>query len=142
MTTIPGGWLNHNWIQVAYQLADSVSGFAYSFCGTYLILFLMNLIPGLSLRVSAEEEEIGLDEAQLGEFTYDNAESRRDAESVIFGEAKVVQFAAVDRGKGVYNGGESERASAEMVLMPDNVRVGENFQEDHDHDDVQYNVEL
>jgi hypothetical protein len=141
MTSIPGGWLNHNWIQVAYQLADSVSGFVYSFFGTYIILFVMDLIPGLSLRASAEEEEMGLDEAQLGEFAYDYAESRKDAESVYFGEAKVVHFAAVDRGKGVYSSAESGRASMEMVLIPDNVRAGENLQEDHDHD-IQYDVEL
>ena len=30
-TEIPGGWLDHNYIQLGYQLADSVAGFAYSF---------------------------------------------------------------------------------------------------------------
>lgn len=65
---IPGGWLNHNYIQLAYQLADSVAGFSYSFGMTCIILFLMNLVPGLSLRASAEEEEMGLDDGQLGEF--------------------------------------------------------------------------
>ncbi|KAJ3497168.1 hypothetical protein NLJ89_g10385 [Agrocybe chaxingu] len=30
-TEIPGGWLDQNYIQLAYQLADSVAGFAYSF---------------------------------------------------------------------------------------------------------------
>ena len=65
---IDGGWLNHNYIQLAYQLADSVAGFSYSFGMTCIILFLMNLVPGLSLRASAEEEEMGLDDGQLGEF--------------------------------------------------------------------------
>jgi len=68
---IPGGWLNGHYIQLAYQLADCVTGFSYSFFGTCIILFLMNLVPGLSLRVSEEEEEVGLDEAQIGEFAYD-----------------------------------------------------------------------
>jgi Amt family ammonium transporter len=31
----------------------------------------MNLVPGLSLRVSASEEDVGIDDAQLGEFAYD-----------------------------------------------------------------------
>jgi Amt family ammonium transporter len=37
----------------------------------------MNLIPGLSLRVPAEEEELGLDDGQLGEFAYDYVELTR-----------------------------------------------------------------
>lgn len=43
---IDGGWLNHHWVQLGYQLADCVSGFGYSFVMTCLILFLMNLVPG------------------------------------------------------------------------------------------------
>jgi len=45
----------------------------------------MNLVPGLSLRVSEDEEEVGLDEAQIGEFAYDYVELRRDFGDVIFG---------------------------------------------------------
>ncbi|KAI9734906.1 MAG: ammonium transporter Amt1 [Cirrosporium novae-zelandiae] len=77
-TVIPGGWLNHNWIQLGYQLADSVSGFVYSFGGSCIILFLMNLIPGLSLRCSEEAEIAGIDEAEIGEFAYDYVELTRD----------------------------------------------------------------
>lgn len=40
----------------------------------------MNLIPGLSLRVTAEEEEIGLDDAELGEFAYDYVEITRSVD--------------------------------------------------------------
>lgn len=65
---IDGGWLNRHWIQLAYQLADSVSGFAYSFGGSCIILFLMNLIPGLGLRASEEAEVLGMDDAEIGEF--------------------------------------------------------------------------
>ncbi|KAF9579211.1 hypothetical protein BGW38_004619, partial [Lunasporangiospora selenospora] len=49
-TEIKGGWLDRNWIQVAYQLADSAAGLAWSFTVTFLILFIMNKIPGLALR--------------------------------------------------------------------------------------------
>lgn len=41
----------------------------------------MNLVPGLSLRVSAEEEEVGLDDGELGEFAYDYVEITRNIES-------------------------------------------------------------
>jgi Amt family ammonium transporter len=85
-TEIPGGWLNRHWIQLAYQLADCVSGFAYSFFGTCIILFLMNLVPGLSLRASEEDENLGMDDAQLGEFAYDYVELRREFSDVIMGE--------------------------------------------------------
>ena len=82
-TVIPGGWLNHNWIQLGYQLADCVAGFSYSFVMTCVILFLMNLVPGLSLRATAEEEEIGLDDAQLGEFAYDYVEISRHIDDML-----------------------------------------------------------
>jgi Amt family ammonium transporter len=85
-TTIPGGWLNHNWVQLGYQLADSVAGFSYSFVMTCVILFLMNLVPGLSLRASAEDEDIGLDDAQLGEFAYDYVELSRHVNDILPGE--------------------------------------------------------
>jgi Amt family ammonium transporter len=75
---IPGGWLNHHWVQLGYQLADSVSGGIYSFGGTCLILFIMNLIPGLSLRASEEAEILGIDDAEIGEFAYDYVELTRE----------------------------------------------------------------
>lgn len=37
----------------------------------------MNLVPGLSLRASSAEEEIGMDDCQLGEFAYDYVELTR-----------------------------------------------------------------
>lgn len=37
----------------------------------------MNLIPGMSLRVNAEDEDVGVDDCQLGEFAYDYVEMRR-----------------------------------------------------------------
>jgi Amt family ammonium transporter len=63
-----------------------VSGFVYSFFGTCIILFVMNLIPGLSLRATEEEEALGMDDAQLGEFAYDYVELRREPSDVIVGE--------------------------------------------------------
>lgn len=84
---IPGGWINHNYIQLAYQIADSVAGFSYSFVLTCVILFLLNLIPGLSLRVSAEEEDIGIDDIQLGEFAYDYVELQRHTTDIVMGHS-------------------------------------------------------
>lgn len=82
-TIIPGGWINHNYIQLGYQIADSVAGFSYSFVLTCVILFLLNLIPGLSLRVSPEDEDTGIDDIQLGEFAYDYVELQRHTSDII-----------------------------------------------------------
>lgn len=66
-TPIDGGWINHNYIQLGYQLADSVSGFAYSFVVTMILLFLIDRIPGCHFRASDEDEVLGIDLAQVGE---------------------------------------------------------------------------
>jgi Amt family ammonium transporter len=38
----------------------------------------MNLIPGLSLRVTEEAEIVGIDDAEIGEFAYDYVELTRE----------------------------------------------------------------
>ncbi|PGH11087.1 hypothetical protein AJ80_07275 [Polytolypa hystricis UAMH7299] len=85
-SSISGGWLNKNYIQLAYQLADSVTGMAYSFVGSCLILFLINLIPGLRLRSSEEDEILGIDDVEIGEFAYDYVEVTRDVIDGVEGE--------------------------------------------------------
>jgi len=70
-TVIPGGWLDRNYIQLGWQLADSASGFAYSFTMTTLILWIMHFIPGLRLRADDESEILGIDDAEMGEYAYD-----------------------------------------------------------------------
>lgn len=70
-TVIPGGWLDHHYIQLAHQLADSVAGLSYSFVVTTIILWVMHFIPGLRLRASEEAEILGIDDAEMGEFAYD-----------------------------------------------------------------------
>lgn len=77
-TVIQGGWVNQHWIQLAYQLADSICGGCYSFAGTCLILFILNLIPGLQLRASEDAEILGIDDAEIGEFAYDYVELTRE----------------------------------------------------------------
>lgn len=63
---IEGGWLDKNWMQVVYQLIDTVAGLIWSFIVTFVILWVMNKIPGLSLRVDIEIERAGLDQGELG----------------------------------------------------------------------------
>ncbi|PCH45136.1 ammonium transporter [Wolfiporia cocos MD-104 SS10] len=71
VTVIAGGWLDHHYVQLGYQLADSVSGMSYSFVVTTAILWAMHFIPGLRLRASEEAEIIGIDDTEMGEFAYD-----------------------------------------------------------------------
>jgi Amt family ammonium transporter len=70
-TPILGGWYDHHYIQLAYQLADSAAGFGYSFTVTTIICWVMHIIPGLRLRADEESEILGIDDAEMGEFAYD-----------------------------------------------------------------------
>ena len=81
-TEIEGGWLNQNWKQLGFQAADSAAGMAYSFVLSMLILYILNLIgrvvPCMRLRATANEQKLGIDDAELGEFAYDYVELIRD----------------------------------------------------------------
>lgn len=74
---IEGGWLDGNWMQIVYQLIDTVAGLTWSFGITFVILWVMNKIPGLSLRVDIEVERGGLDQGELGFSCYEHVEDVR-----------------------------------------------------------------
>lgn len=71
-TQIQGGWINHHWIQLVYQLANSAAAAAWSFTITLAIAFALKFIgkyvPALRMRLDAEEEERGVDGIEIGEF--------------------------------------------------------------------------
>ncbi|KAH8919236.1 ammonium transporter [Atractiella rhizophila] len=87
-TVIDGGWINHHWVQLGYQLATSVAIISYTFVVTSILLIAMDKIPGFSLRVSEEAEIVGVDEDQLGEWGYDYAETTRDIDGHIETESR------------------------------------------------------
>jgi len=70
-TVIPGGWIDHHYVQLGWHIADSLAGLGYSFVMTTIILWIMHYIPGLRIRVPEETEIIGIDESDMGEFAYD-----------------------------------------------------------------------
>lgn len=74
---IDGGWLDGNWMQVVHQLVDTVAGLVWSFVVTFLILWIMNKMPGLSLRVDIEIERAGLDQGELGYNISEQEKSER-----------------------------------------------------------------
>ncbi|KAJ8142766.1 hypothetical protein OXX80_002355 [Metschnikowia pulcherrima] len=69
-TVIAGGWMNHHYKQLGYQLAGSVSIGAWSFVVTSIILLIMDRIPFLKLRLREDEELMGVDLAEIGEYAY------------------------------------------------------------------------
>ena len=77
-TSIPGGWLDHNWKQLYIQFAYVCAVCAYTFIMTALLAKAVDLIPGMHLRATDEAEHMGMDDDQLGEFANDYIEVRRD----------------------------------------------------------------
>ncbi|EDO18308.1 hypothetical protein Kpol_1039p59 [Vanderwaltozyma polyspora DSM 70294] len=67
---IEGGWINHHWKQVGYQLAAMCSTIAWSTVITAILLLALDRIPFLRLRLRPDEEELGTDQVEIGEFTY------------------------------------------------------------------------
>jgi ammonium transporter, Amt family len=70
-TSINGGVIDGNGIQVGYQIAGAVAIAAYSFIGTLLILAVINVLPGMKLRLSPDHEEMGCDFHEMGETAYE-----------------------------------------------------------------------
>lgn len=94
---INGGWLNKHYVQLGYQLAASVSIDVWSFVLTSIILNIMNRIPFLKIRLSEDEEELGTDAAQIGEFTYQ--ESRMYIPEPVRSRSAAVQNTDLEAGE-------------------------------------------
>ncbi|KAI0076227.1 ammonium transporter [Panus rudis PR-1116 ss-1] len=77
-TTASGGWLNHNWKQLYIQFAYVCAASTYTFVVTAAICKVLDMIPMLRLRATPEEEALGMDDVQIGEFATDYVEVRRD----------------------------------------------------------------
>ena len=81
-------------------MAEATAGAAWSFFVTYIILYTMNRIPGLSLRVDHQVEIDGLDVAEIGELAYYQVnkvigiDARTGEQKVVAEEMKSVSNAA------------------------------------------------
>jgi len=69
--------LDRNWKQLYIQFAYIVAVSAYTFVVTAALAKAINL-AGLRLRITPEEERLGMDEVEVGEFANDYIELRRD----------------------------------------------------------------
>lgn len=71
---IDGGWINHHYKQLGYQLAGAVTVAAWSFVVTGIILFAMDKVPFLRIRLHEDEELMGTDKSQIGEYAYHDSD--------------------------------------------------------------------
>ena len=62
---IEGEWL------VGWQILSCIVTAGWSFFMTGIILIILDKIPGLALNFKKFNEELGLDEQEMGEATYD-----------------------------------------------------------------------
>ncbi|EGV62720.1 Rh-like protein/ammonium transporter [Yamadazyma tenuis ATCC 10573] len=67
VTVIEGGWVDGNFRQLGIQIAAWVSITAWTGIFTLITCFLVDHIPGLKLRATAEAEEMGMDLYEMAE---------------------------------------------------------------------------
>lgn len=67
MSSGRGGWITGHYMQIVYQLAGSIAILSWSFTVSMMILWVMNQIPGLELRLKEQEELDGVDVVEIGE---------------------------------------------------------------------------
>ncbi|PWN48484.1 Rh-like protein/ammonium transporter, partial [Violaceomyces palustris] len=76
ITEIPGGaFLDGNWIQIGYQLADTTAATLYAFGMSFFLCFLIDCVPGLKLRASEESIRRGCDLEEMMEPFLDRYDS-------------------------------------------------------------------
>lgn len=66
-----GGAIDNNVKQISYQIGGAIAIAAWSFLISFIVLFAMSFVPGLSLTLSEDDEKAGGDYTELGEATYD-----------------------------------------------------------------------
>jgi len=122
---IEGGWLDGNWMQIVHQLVDTAAGLTWSFIMTYIILFVMNKIPGLSLRVGADVERAGLDQAELGVSCYEYVEDVKiSTNNIKFGNFDISVIGKQQNGNGNF---ELQMKTAEEIKAAATTYYSERF---------------
>ncbi|KAG8964582.1 hypothetical protein FRC03_001612 [Tulasnella sp. 419] len=109
-TAIPGGFMQRNFAQLYKQFAYVCACSAYVFVVTALLAKAIDMIPGLKLRGSEDDEVVGMDEVDIGEFVQDFVEVRRHWNTWAESNEKIV--AAGDRHGGFTDLGVHSHAEA------------------------------
>jgi Amt family ammonium transporter len=71
-STIPGGVVDGHWMQLVYQIVSIATGGLWSFAWTLAMVWGMQRIPLLRLRLTEEDEVMGMDASQMGENGYEH----------------------------------------------------------------------
>lgn len=66
-TKIDGGWIDGNFVQLGYQIASFMAIILWTTVFSMIIFFIVDRIPGLHLRASAEGEDMGMDLYEMAE---------------------------------------------------------------------------
>jgi Amt family ammonium transporter len=80
--SLNSGLIEGGYKLIGYQAIALVSIAVYAFVMTYLILTVMNLIPGISFQVTEEHAEQGFDMVEMGEGAYDYSVKDKDGKWV------------------------------------------------------------
>ncbi|KAG7191471.1 uncharacterized protein KQ657_003147 [Scheffersomyces spartinae] len=67
VTEILGGWVDHHYKQLGYELAAIAAIVSWTTVFSLIIYFIVDHIPGMKLRATPEEEELGMDLAEMAE---------------------------------------------------------------------------
>lgn len=65
VSSVSGGWLNHNYKQLYIQFAYICAAVGYAFVVTALLAKTLDMIPYMRLRASPEDEALGMDDTQV-----------------------------------------------------------------------------
>ncbi|KAK9456044.1 ammonium transporter AmtB-like domain-containing protein [Dipodascopsis uninucleata] len=67
-STVASGWVDHNYIQLGYQLAEVCAIVGYTYVVSVILLLVIDRIPGMKFRSSEAEEKDGIDKHYLFDF--------------------------------------------------------------------------
>ena len=107
-SSIPGGWISGNFVQLGYQIVEILAICSWSFTITCISLLIMKYIPGLHLRIELEDELKGIDGAELleetvGDWTMMHSDQQRldhnpAATSTFIGEVPPSSEGSIEQG--------------------------------------------
>jgi Amt family ammonium transporter len=110
-TDIPGGWLDGHWVQIGYQIADSVAATGYAFVVTYALVAIIDCVPGLEVLATDDDIIAGIDAADMGESFYDEQWAAEREWHPFLGlpsvGGKASDLESQDSGSGPSDGGQS-----------------------------------
>ncbi|KAG8879837.1 hypothetical protein FRB98_005486 [Tulasnella sp. 332] len=91
-TSVKGGFMQRNFKQLYIQVVYVITVAVYVFIVTASICKVVDMIPGCHLRCSDEAEQVGMDEADIGEFVADFVEVQRAFDTITMLGSPVVDY--------------------------------------------------